>query len=411
MILHIYTYNTMSQLSNQTQSFELVFNLDQFKKDIIDEIICGKKLKFNYINGDKFIQLLDLKNIPKENLSYLDVLRYNFDEIIAQLADYFPDIKINKFSNSPCVSECKIKQQEFTYKYDIYLVLSRDDKIYEYGFDFVSKLSSIPPNKYTDSKILLDDYQYFIKEDINTNFDVQYYINETLFRLLITVCALKDDEYQLAEIIFAKSNQENKTPKQILKELGYFLRIIEWKKLNSIDLEDLFDNLMLENSETNEQINKKQFLKIINEICMDKNIIFSTKQQTISYDIFEILLLNINSKYDSQVLQQYKSTYLKAMRLLLESLKIIINMIKEINMKKKFTPDYIKNLVEFHLKEYKDQDAINKLYFDKLNEKKILFENLFNYITKYCNKNKHNEDKLDKIKNDFDLLYDDMFNV
>jgi hypothetical protein len=399
------------QQINQTQQVELMFNLNQFKKDISEEIIYGKKLKFNYINADKFVELLDSRHIPRENLSYLDILKYNFEEIIEQLADYFPDIKINKFDNSPCVSECKIKQEEFTYKYDIYLVLSKDDKIYEYGFDFVSDLNNIYPNKYTDSKTLLDNYEYFVKDDVNTNLDIKYYLNDILFGLLTTICALKDDEYKLAEIIFAKSNQENKTQKEILKQVGYFLRIIEWKKSNLINLDDLFDNLMLENSKTNEQINKKQFFKIINEICTDKNINFTIKQDTITYEIFETLLLNINSKYNSQVLQQYKKTYLKAMELLLESLKIIINMVKEINMKKKFTPDYINNLVLFHLKEYKDQDTINNIYLNKINEKKILFENLFNEITKYCNKNKHNDHKLEKIKNDFDLLYDSVFNV
>jgi len=386
-------------------------NLNKFKNDISDEIIYGKNLKFNYINGDKFFQLINSKNIDVENLSYLDILKYNFDEIITQLVNFFPDIKINKFSNSQCVSECKIKQQNYTYKYDIYLVLSKNDKIYEYGLDFFSNLEQNPPNKYLDSKILLDNYEYFAGDDVSSNLDIKYYLNETLFKILTSICALKDDEYQLAETIFVKSNSTNKTSKQLLKELGYFLRIIEWKKSNSINLEDLYDSLMLESNETNEQITKKQFLKIVNEICSNKNITFTTKQQSISYETFEVLLLNISSNYNSQVLQQYKDTYLKAMGLLLDSLKIIINLVKEINMKKKSTPDYINNLILYHLDEYQEPNIINKIYLTKIKDKKVLFENLFNDINKYCNKNKHNEDKLDKIKNDFDLLYDNVFNV
>ena len=69
------------------QPVESIFNLNEFKKDITEEIICGKRLKFSYINGDQFIELLNSKGISRENLSYLDILKYNFNEVIEQLAD------------------------------------------------------------------------------------------------------------------------------------------------------------------------------------------------------------------------------------------------------------------------------------------------------------------------------------
>lgn len=402
----------MEQVSIETKlADQYACDLNKCEKDLLDEIICGKKLKFNCINYDKLINLSSNTDITEEKITYFDVLKYNLHIIIEQLANYFPDIKIIKFINSPCVSECKIKHEKYTYKYNIYMILSKDEKIFEFGFDFFSDLQNCHPNKYTDSKILLDNYEYFVKDDVASNYDINYYLNELLFKLMTVICTLKDDEYQLSEVIFIKSNNGKKTSKEIFKELGYFLRIIEWKKSDCINLEDLYDNLMLENNETNERINKKEFLKILNEICLNKNINFTTKQQTITYEIFEILLMNISSKYESQVLQQYKDTYLKAMRLLLDSLKIIINMVKEINMKKKFTPDYINNLIMFHLDEYKDESIVKNIYLNEVNKKKILLENTFNEINKYYNKNKDDEDKLDEIKNYFDLLYDDIFDI
>lgn len=384
---------------------------EQEKKSITDEIICGKKLKFNYINGDKLIKLLNTKDIPNEDLTYLSILKHNFDKLINQLAEYFPTIKINKFYNSPCVTECKIKREEFTYKYDIYLVMTKDDKIYEYGFDFFLNLSDVPENKYSHSKTLLDDYQYFINEDIQTNDDIIRYLNENLFKILTAICALKDDEYQLAEIMFVKSNQENKTQKQILKELGYFLRVINWKKSNDIDLEDLFDECMFTEKQTEKTITLKKFKKTLSLICEKDEIKYDVEKKTIGFDIFEEIIMNINEYFESSTIPQYKLVYKKAMSILIESLKIIIQLVKEINMKKTFTPEYINNLIEFHLNEYKDLSVINKLYYEKINEKKILFENLFNYINAYCDKNKHNEDKLDKIKSDFNLLCDNVFNI
>jgi len=395
----------------QEQPFFSVIT-EQEQKSITDEIICGKKIKFQYLNSDKLFKLIEEKKINKENIidiSHINVLQYNLDKIITQLLEYFPDVKINKYINSPCATECKIKQEKFTYKYDIYVVISKNDKIYEYGYDFFSNLLTVPENKYSHSKTLLDDYQYYISDDVESNIDIEKYLSESLFKLLTAICALKNDEYQLAEIMFVKSNKENKTQKQILKELGYFLRIINWKKSNEIDLEDLFDSLMLEDNKTKEQINKKQFLKIINEICSDKKIKFLFEQKSINYEIFEILLMNINT-YNSQMLQQYRDTYLKAMSILMNSLKIIIELVKEINNKKTFTSEYIINLIDFHLNEYKYQNVIENIYYNKINEKKNLFENLFNDVNAYCNKNKHNEDKLDKIRNDFDLLYDTVFN-
>jgi len=393
------------------QSFFSIIN-EQEKKSITDEIICGKKLKFNFINGDKLIQLLDTKNIPKEDtLSYLSILKYNFDKIINQLVEYFPDIKINKFYNSPCMTECKIKREEFTYKYDMYIVMTKDDKIYEYGFDFFFSLSDIPENKYSHSKTLLDDYQYFINEDIQTNDDIKRYLNVNLFKILIAICALKDDEYQLAEIMFVKSNQENKTQKQILKELGYFLRVINWKKSNDIDLEDLFDECMFTEKQTEKTITYKKFKKTLSLICEKDEIKYDVEKETIGFDIFEEIIMNINEYFESSTISQYKLVYKKAMSMLMNSLKIIIELVKEMNKKKTFTPEYINNLIEFHLNEYNEQNVINKIYYEKINEKKPLFENLYKDINSYCDKNKHNEDKLDKIKSDFDLLYDNVFSI
>ena len=394
----------------QEQSFLSIIT-EQEKISITDEIICGKKLKFNYINGDKLIQLLDNKGIPKNDLTYLNILKYNFDKIINQLSDFFPDIKINKFYNSPCMTECKIKREEFTYKYDIYIAMIKNDKIYEYGFDFFFNLSDIPENKYSHSKTLLDDYQYFLDEDVQIDDDIKRYLNENLFKILTAICALKDDEYQLAEIMFVKSNQENKTQKQILKELGYFLRVIHWKKSNEINLEDLFDECMFTENQIGKTITFKKFKKTLNLICEKDEIKYDVENGTIGFEIFEEIIMNINEYFESSTISQYKLVYKKAMRMLLDSLKIIIELVKEINMKKTFTPDYINNLIKFHLNECGEQNIIDKLYYEKINEKKILFENLFKDINAYCNKNKHNEDKLDKIKSDFDLLYDNVFNI
>lgn len=405
-----------SNISLEVQQNESFFSVitEQEKINIMNEIICGKKLKFQYINSDKLFKLINTKNsnmIDTFDLTHMNILQYNLDIIITQISTYFPDVKINKFANSPCATECKIKQEEFTYKYDLYVMITKNDKIYEYAYDFFSNLLDIPENKFSHSKTLLDDYQYFASEDIQSNEDIERYLNENLFKLLTAICALRNDEYQLAEIMFIKSNQENKTQKQILKELGYFMRVINWKKSNEIDLEDFSDECMFTDKETKETITFKKFMKTVNLICNKNDIKFDVKNKICNFEIFEEIILNINEYFESNAMSQYKLVYKKAMRILIDSLKIIIMLVKEINLKKTFTPDYINNLIEFHIDEYKCPDVIKNIYYNKIKEKKILFERLFDDINKYCEKNNHDEDKLDKIKNDFDLLYDDIYNI
>lgn len=387
---------------------------EQELKSITDEIVCGKKLKFEYLNSDKLFKLVEEKKLDKENpinLCHMDILQYNLNKIIGQIMNFFPDVKIKKYIKSPCATECKIKQEEFTYKYDLYTVMTKDDKIYEYAYDFFPNLSTVPENKYSHSKTLLDDYQYYISEDINSNKDVERYLNLNLFKLLTAICALNNDEYQLAEILFVQSNKDNKTQKQIMKELGYFLRIINWKKSNEIDIEDLFDECMFTDKETGETISFKKFTKTVNLICDKNDVKYDMKNKISSFEIFEEIVFNINEYFESSTISQYKMVYKKAMKILMDSLVIIIELIKEINKKKTFTPDYINNLIEFHLNEYKYSNVVENIYREKINEKKMLFENLMNEINSYCDKNKHNEDKLDKIRNDFDLLYDNVFSV
>ena len=356
------------------QQINLNIDFEQINK-ITDEIIYGKKLRLNYINLNKY-NLLKNKHIKL--LNSLELLKYNIINSINQLVKYYSDINFNLYLNSPCAMECKIKKQEFTYNYGIFLIIYKDNKYYEYGYDFVENLNEITDSKYNDSKILLDNYKYFLLEDILTNEDIVYYMNNILFELLTTICALKDDEYNLAEIMFVKLNidninnnninnniNNNNNQKRILKELDYFNKIINWKKINSINLEELYDNLQLIDEKNEENINYKKFINIINDICETCEINFDKKEKTITFEIFEAFILNLKNNYNSDIIIFYKRTYQHAMNILMESLKMIINLINKINLKKYHICDYINNFILFHLNEYKDDKINDKKIFDK----------------------------------------------
>lgn len=398
-----------SPQQKQEQTFFSVIT-EQERASVTDKIICGREFKFNYINCDKLFNLMDTKGIERENLRNIDIHKYNYNQISPQIVNYFPDIKINIFENSPCVNECVNFNINTSYKYGIYYVLTKEDKSFEYGFDFFSSNVENQENKYEHSKILLDNYEYFYSEDITSNEDIKYYLEQSLFKLLVAICSIRNDEYKLAEILFAKTNKDKMIPKQLAKELGYFVRIINWKKIDCIDIEDLNDDLELVNNETEEKISLKEFKFIIKTISDKNEIEFDNKQKNINFEIFELFLLN-NINLNSRTLQFYKKSYQLSMSMLMESLKLIIQLTNEMNMRKKFFSRYISFLIEFKLEDYKNKNIFNKIYLEKINNKKELFEKLFNQINTYYEKNKYNDDNLDKIKSDFDLLYDEMFNV
>lgn len=383
---------------------------EQEKSSIMDEIICGKELKFNYINGDKLIKLLDSKNIPKNDIIYLDILKYNYNHIFLQIANYFPNIEVNKFYDSPCVNECANFHIDTVYRYGLYLILKKKDKIFEYGFDFFSSIFENQENKYEHSKTLLDHYEYFYSDDIKSNEDIKKYLDETVFKLIISIYTIYDDEYKLAEILFTRIYKDKMETKLFIKELGYFTRIIEWKKSNEINLDELFDSLQLVDNKTEKEITLNSFKKIIKTLCDKWDIKFDIGQKFINFRIFEVFLLN-NFDLSSRTLIFYKKSYQQSMDILMQSLKLIIQLTNEMNMRKKFFSKYINFLIEFKLGDYINQKIFDKIYLERINNKKELFEKLFNQINIYCEKNKHNENALNKIKNNFDSLYDDMFNV
>lgn len=379
------------------------------RKTTLEEIICGKELKFDYVNGEKLMALFKSKGA--KGLKYLDVLKYNYEQIFLQLSKYFPDIKINKFNCSPCINECANFDIDSTYKYDIYVVLAQGDKIFEYGFDFFESQDDCPQNKYEHSKILLDNYEYFYSEDVNTNDDIKHYLEETLFKLLVAICSIRDDEYKLAEILFVKTNKDSMEKKILLKELSYLTRVIGWKKLNLINLGDLFDNLMLIDKNKEEEITFKEFKKIIKTICEKYNVKFDIKQKEISYNIFEKIILHISTDYESEILDSYKDIYQCSMSMLMQSLKLIIQLTTEMNMRKKFISRYIQYLIEFKIKDYKNKDMFDDIYKKRINCKKHLFDKMMELINDYYDVNKHNEEKLEKIIDNFELLYNNMFDI
>lgn len=78
----------------------------------------------------------------------------------------------------------------------------------------------------------------------------------------------------------------------------------------------------------------KKFKKTLKLICEKDEIEYNIENDTIGFNVFEEIVMNINEYFDSSTITQYKLIYKKAMNMLMDSLKIIIQLVKEINMKK-----------------------------------------------------------------------------
>jgi hypothetical protein len=345
----------------------------------------------------------------KPNLNSLELLSFNIVKVIVQLSNHFDDITFNLYFNSPCKTECDIKDFVHTHKYHMYLEITQKDKSYQFGFDFVTGSEQISESKYNDSKILLDSYDYFILDDIENNDDVKKYLSDIVYKILTSVCSIKNDEYYLAEVLFAKLRQDsNISYKKLLKELKHFNKIITWKKNDSIDIEDLFDILQLVDIKSEKTIGLKKFKSLLGEICEKLCLTFDSEEKTINFEIFQLVLLKLSSDYSSDILDDYKNVYHRVMYMLMEALKQINKLTADNNYRKKSLPIYMNNFMSEHIDELENKILLNKIYSTKANREKELFDKISDDLTIYCEDNVHDEEKLHMIYFDFKKLCDKM---
>ena len=406
-------------------------NPSEYPEKYLDIISYGKDLDFKFIDISEIAKFKSKsKSKSKSKLDFDKLFKFNFAIITTQLKQAFPEILFDIKFEAPSRRECEIKQYEHTVKSNVYIGISKNTNTYECGFDLVIghpvknnkvlNLNEAPENlvyntisneKYNTSKTFLDYYEYFIltgeEEDSFKDF-----MSECVFGILKVVCALNDDEYTLAEIMYMKSvkEQNNSNQKIIKKNFQIFKKIIGIKKENKINFKDIFDEFLFNNPSTGENYEYDEFVEFLSGKINEFKFIDDSKEMSnyIDYDTFVLIILSLDSS-NSIKLDLYKLFFAKATELLMKSLKMIVEMMKSINQTKKYIPVYIENFISNHLDEFNNKVILDTIYKKDVYNEKCLLDDILLKLTNYVETNEHDENKLDLIYFNFETFYSKIF--
>ena len=340
--------------------------LDKFEvfeqNECIEKLIYGTELEFKYINFKKI-------DFDESNFTCMDIFKFNIGLVITQLTKHFPQILIKINYGVANRNEMLIKDYEKTIKHDIYIEFEKDGKYFDCGFDFVKKTFCIKNYKYISSLVNLDYYKYFDEDTDNLG----NFMNEIIYKILIILCSLDEDEYKLAEIIFSNSNRELEN---LQEQVEIFKKVINGKKEGKINLIDFYEQIIPIDQETGEDLSLEQFVKLIETNILEEKKIKLIDNKYLSWDDFEWIIMKLDSNISLRV-DKYKMVYVQGTNTLLSALKTIIDLIKQINKTKKYIPQYIDNFLSNDLINYSNKELLENVY-QKLSD--YFLNNLINQI-------------------------------
>jgi hypothetical protein len=315
--------------------------------DCIVTINFGTNLEFKYINFQNI-------NLTKSEITTYDIFNFNMFFIVSKLSDYFKEINISLGYQVPNKNELIIKDVDHTIKHDVLISFNKEEKYFECGFNFIKKTFFVDGYKNISSHVNLDYYKYF-DEDVD---NINIFMEDCIYRLLIIICSLIDDEYKLAEILFIKSNRDLSDLKD---QIEIFKKIINGKKNNFIDFKIIFSQLMPINPDNGLDMEYDEFMKYIEDNIFDGVKLNLDDKDLLSWNDFELIILGLDKNISLNI-NYYKKIYTQAINTLLLSLKTINELIQQINKTKKYIPQYINQLLSKDIINFADEKLLDDIY-------------------------------------------------
>lgn len=350
---------------NQT-NFSIEWFCDNFHLDNQEEytntINYGDEVVFKYIDLDK----LDLANCNYiYGVKVQDIFKFNIALIIAKALEYFPQLSSAMHFDMPNYNELSIKQCEHALTHNVYVRFGYNNSYYDCGYDIIESKSfddegnSIygeqEQRKFRDSVINLDYYKQF---DVECG-KYKSYIESCTYELLIILSCVSDDKRKLATIIFANIVKNEKDFRQ---QIQLFKKIIKERQEKKINFDDFYDYVMPTNPDTGDDMTKKQFIKYIEKNVIKSQIEFIDAKY-ISIRTFNCIVMRISTNV-SPCIENYKTIFPVAFEMVDDASDLIIKLVKQINVTKKYMPQYINDLFlnDFkNLKVYEENFKLNCL--------------------------------------------------
>jgi hypothetical protein len=335
------------------KTFDPLLFLKNFQGENFEECIqtinYGSELEFKYI---------DFKNIDLSNseISPDEIFKFNMFLIVSKLSDNFSKINIKLAYNYTNRNELILKEQQFTFKNDVMITFNKEQNYFECGLDYIKKSLFVDSYKNISSHVNLDYYKYFDEDTDNLN----VFMEDCIYRLLIILCSLENDEYKLAEILFIKSNS-NTNLTDLKDQLEIFKKIINGKKNNFVNLKDIYEQFMPVNPDTGDDMNYEQFIKYIQDDIFIGDELDLNNNELMNWNDFELVILGLDKNISPNI-KYYKIIYKQAINTLLLSLKTIIELIQQINKTKKYIPQYIQQLLEKDILNFDNKELLKNIY-------------------------------------------------
>jgi hypothetical protein len=320
---------------------------DENFDDCIGTIDYTNGLDFKYIN----FQNIDLTN---SIITSQEIFNFNFFLIVSKLSDYFPNTNINLSYGKSNRNELVLKDIDSAIKHDIYIGFKQDDKYFECGFDFIKKTFNVVQSRYISSIVNLDYYRYF-DEDYDS---IDMFMEDCIYRLLIIICALANDEFELAKILFIKSNTN--IP-DLQDQLEIYKKIIGGKKNKYVNFYEFYEELMPVNPETGLDMEYNEFIKYVENNIFDGIQLKFVDENMIYWDDFDLVLLCLD-KNISRIVIGYKKIYTQAINTLNTALKTIIELVQQINKTKKYIPQYITELLSVDIVNIANKELLEEIH-------------------------------------------------
>lgn len=307
----------------------------------------GKNLSFDYINTSNIV--FDKSSTDYEKPDDIDepIFKHNLFLITESLRKYYPDLIINITFDCPTNTElilCELN--EYSNCTNVNINIGTSNKQYYCGFNYFVDLpqTELFDASHVDSMVQMDYYKYYVRGE-------QYgdWLKACVMRLLIICCSIENDEYGLAEIMLENAS---------VTEMEKFRKIMNGKKSTVFNIRNWYGEILPVNPTDGHELTYDEFITLMNELN-EEPIEFIGKN-IIHFCVWEKILMKIDDNY-SPAIGYYKTVYLKAMDMLMNALRTIIELVVEINKSKKYIPQYINNFLRYRVKYYNDKDVLEIL--------------------------------------------------
>jgi len=344
---YVKDWNLKNSKLTDNESLQILEDyLQIYDKDYyVKKINIAGQYDFEYIKCKE-------NNIRQEN-----IFKLNFYNIVQKLNEYFSNVKILIEFEAPTTVDSILKKPNCTYKHDVLIKIQPNkneidnDEIFEVVLEYFEKIH----NKFNDddkkiaTNLFSDAYFVFSEKDDNMT---EFMIN-VIYGIIELICACTENKFELSKILYFNKNYNKKS---ITKDIIDFNNIIDINKNKNFNLKKLYDELKPFNPETGDDFNFKEFIEYIEENYNDddkKEFNFNNVDNIYPSEIFEKLILYLNSDISDERLKRYKHIYIKAVNTLFIASTRILEIIKEQRKKRLQLPDFVKNIQKFHINNLK----------------------------------------------------------